>query len=241
MTKGEALTVHHAKVRLLDGPLTEEEDPEMWAEVLAGRDHLARWFGDIGAELVVHADYRIALVRQTTDTQRARRAADAGQAVLPPALKSRALSFFESQVLTYLHEKLNTAASMGNYDLTLLTSEVHDAIVNLQPEAQRNNEARVIERTDRALRKFQDYGLVDGAQICGRPAIRPSLTLLVLVSRDELSRFCGLIEDLLVEEGEEGEDVPAAIDAMPPDDEAVAGEAVLGRADQNGARRRDEP
>src|SRR3546814_15847661 len=111
MAKGETLTVHHAKVRLLAGPLTEEEDPQMWAEVLAGRDHLARWFADIGAELVVHADYRIALVRQTSEAQRARRAADADQAVLPPALKSRALTFFESQVLTYFHETLTTAAT----------------------------------------------------------------------------------------------------------------------------------
>ena len=237
MTKGETLTVHHAKVRLLDGPLTEEEDPEMWAEVLAGRDHLARWFGDIGAELVVHADYRIALVRQTTDAQRARRAADAGQAVLPPALKSRALSFFESQVLTYLHEKLNTAASMGNYDLTLLTSEVHDAIINLQPEAQRNNEARLIARTDQALRKFSDNGLIVEAQIGGRPAIRLCLTLLVLVSRDELDRFSSLVGDLLGVESEEA----AAIDSLPWTDDAIDGEGAGGRIEPDGARRRDEP
>ena len=212
MSKAETLTVHHAKVRLLAGPLTEEEDPELWAQVLAGRDHLARWFGDIGAELVVHADYRIALVRQATETQRKRRADDIGQAVLPPALKSRALTFFESQVLTYLHEKLNTAASMGHYDLTLLTSEVHDAIVNLQPEAQRNNEARLIARTDQALRKLLDYGLVEEAQIGDRPAIRPSLTLLVLVSRDELARFSALVEDLLDGAGEVGD---APVDGDP--------------------------
>src|SRR3546814_533675 len=201
MAKGETLTVHHAKVRLLAGPLTEEEDPQMWAEVLAGRDHLARWFADIGAELVVHADYRIALVRQTSEAQRARRAADADQAVLPPALKSRALTFFESQVLTYLHEKLNTAASMGIYDLTLLTSEVYDAIVNLQPEAQRNNEVRVTKRTDAALKKFRDYGLLEDVQIGARRAIRPSLTLLVLVSRDEIARFDALMAEFLGCEG----------------------------------------
>ena len=37
MANDEPLTVEHAKVRLLSGPLSEDEDPEMWAEVVAGR------------------------------------------------------------------------------------------------------------------------------------------------------------------------------------------------------------
>jgi hypothetical protein len=169
----------------------------MWAEILTGRDHLAQWFRAIGVELVVHTDYRIALVRQTTDAQRERRAADTGKAVLPPVLKSRALTFFESQVLTYLHEKLNTAASMGIYDLTLLKSEVYGAIVNLQPEAQRNKEATIVKRIDAALGKFQDYGLAEETDLDARPAVRPNLTLLVMVSRDELARFNEMVEGLL--------------------------------------------
>lgn len=199
MAKDDALTTEHAKIRLLSGPLTEDEDPEMWAEILAGQDHLAQWFRAIGVELVVHADYRIALVRQMTEAQRERRATDTGKAVLPPVLKSRALTFFESQVLTYLHEKLNTAASMGIYDLTLLKSEVYGAIVNLQPEAQRNREATIIKRIDAALGKFQDYGLVEESHHDARPAIRPNLILLVMVSRDELARFNEMVEGLLAE------------------------------------------
>ena len=207
MAKDDALTIEHAKVRLLSGPLTEDEDPEIWAEILAGQDHLSRWFRAIGVELVVHADYRIALLRQMTEAQRERRAADAGKAVLPPVLKSRALSFFESQVLTYLHEKLNTAASLGIYDLTLLKSEIHRAIVNLQSEVQRNNEATLIKRIDVALRKFQDYGLLEETDLDARPAVRPSLILPVMVSRDELLRFHEMVAGLLGEpEGEDGAD-----------------------------------
>ena len=197
MANDEPLTVEHAKVRLLSGPLSEDEDPEMWAEVVAGRDHLTPWFRAIGVELVVHADYRIALLRQMTEAQRERRAADTGKAVLPPVLKSRALTFFESQVLTYLHEKLNTAASLGLYELTLLKSEMYAAIVNLQPEAQRNNEARIVKRIDTAIRKFRDYGLVEETDLDARPAIRPDLTLLVMVSRDELARFNEMVAGLL--------------------------------------------
>ncbi len=225
MAKGETLTVHHAKVRLLAGPLTEEEDPEMWAEVLAGRDHLIKWFADIGAELVVHTDYRIALVRQMTEARRTRLAADASQAVLPPALKSRALTFFESQVLTYLHEKLNTAASMGIYDLTLLTSEIYDAVINLQPEAQRNNEARVVKRTDAALAKFRDYGLLEEVQIGARAAIRPNLTILVLVSRDELARFDALMEEVLGREADQegGVSGESLMDEVGEDERSAAG------------------
>ena len=100
-------------------------------------------------------------------------------------------------MLTYLHEKLNTAASMGIYDLTLLTSEVYDAIINLQPEAQRNKEATIVKRIDRALAKLQDYGLIEPADLGGRPAIRPDLVLLVMVSRDELARFNAMVEALL--------------------------------------------
>lgn len=231
MADHETLTVHHAKVRLLAGPLTEEEDPAMWAEVLSGRDHLAKWFADIGVELIVHADYRIALVRQLTEAQRTRRAAETGQAVLPPALKSRALTFFESQVLTYLHEKLNTATSMGNYDLTLLTSEVHDAIVNLQPEAQRNNEARVIKRIDAALAKFRDLGLLAEVQVNARAAIRPNLMLLVLVSRDELARFDALIEQLL-ETREEGA-ISSDLLTEDPSEEQHAAAGVNGRGTED--------
>lgn len=200
MANDEALTVEHAKVRLLSGPLSEDEDPKMWAEVVAGRDHLTPWFRAIGVELVVHADYRIALLRQMTEAQRERRAADTGRAVLPPVLKSRALTFFESQVLTYLHEKLNTAASLGLYDLTLLKSELYAAIVNLQPEAQRNNEAKIVKRIHAAIRKFQDYGLVEETDLDARPAIRPNLTLLVMVSRDELARFNEMVAGLLGDE-----------------------------------------
>lgn len=203
-------SVEHAKVRLLAGPLSEEEDPELWAQVLIGRDHLARWFAEIGIELVVHPDYRIALLRQTSEVQRQRRAADAGKAVLPAVLKSRALSFFESQVLSYLHEKLNAAASMGIHDLTLLRSEVHDAIVNLQPLAQRNREATLTARIDAALSKFKDYGLIEETQLSGQPAIQPKLILLVIVSRDELERFNALLGDLLV--------TPAQDDAVLPRD-----------------------
>src|SRR3974390_403731 len=191
-------SIEHAKVRLLAGPLTEEEDPELWTQILVGRDHLARWFGDIGIELVVHADYRIALLRQTGETDRRRRAADNGKAVLPPVLKSRALSFFESQVLSYLHDKLNAAASMGIHELLLLRSEVHDAVINLQPAAQRNREAILTNRIDAALNKFKDYGLVDETQIGAQPAIQPKLVLLVIISRDELERFNTLLGDLIV-------------------------------------------
>jgi hypothetical protein len=235
MAKGESLSVHHAKVRLLAGPLTEEEDPEMWAEVLAGHDHLAKWFADIGVEFVVHADYRIALVRQMPEAQRTHRADDTGQAVLPPALKSRALTFFESQVLTYLHEKLNTAASMGIYDLILLTSEVYDAIVNLQPEAQRNDEARVIKKIDAALKKFGDCGLLEEVQIGARPAIRPSLVLLVLVSRDELARFDALVERALGEEvGQEGGVGGYSLTGETDEVERVAADVRTQRGERNG-------
>jgi hypothetical protein len=205
-------SIEHAKIRLLAGPLSKEDDPELWAQVLIGRDHLARWFAEIGIELVVHPDYRIALLRQTSDVQRQRRAADTGKAVLPPVLKSRALGFFESQVLSYLHEKLNAAASMGIHDLTLLRSEVHDAIVNLQPLAQRNREATLTGRIDAALNKFKDYGLIEETQLSGQPAIQPKLILLVIVSRDELERFNTLLGDLLVTPGPD--DVAQAQDAL---------------------------
>ncbi|WP_420346182.1 DUF4194 domain-containing protein [Pelagibius sp.] len=197
MAKADGLTISHAKIRLLSGPLAEDEDPEIWAEILASQDHLTQWFREIGAELIVHADYRIALVRQMTEAQREQRAANTGKAVLPAVLKSRALTFFDSQVLTYLHEKLNTAASMGIYDLTLLKSEVYSAIVHMQPEAQRNKEATIIKRIDAALGKFQDYGLVEETHLNARPAIRPNLVLLVMVSRDELARFSTMVEGLL--------------------------------------------
>ena len=118
--------------------------------------------------------------------------------MLPPVLKSRALSFFESQVLSYLHEKLNAAASMGIHDLTLLRTEIHDAIVNLQPLAQRNREAILSGRIDAALNKFRDYGLIQETQLSGQPAVQPKLILLVIISRDELERFSGLLGDLLV-------------------------------------------
>lgn len=190
-------SIEHAKVRLLAGPLTEAEDPALWSQVLVGRDHLARWFAEIGVELVVHPDYRIALLRQTTELERERRAADSGKALLPPVLKSRALSFLESQILSYLHEKLNAAASMGNHQLVLLRTEVHDAIVNLQPVAQRNREAILTGRIDAALKKFNDYGLIDDDQIGTQPAIRPNLVLLVLISRDELERFNTLVGDVV--------------------------------------------
>jgi hypothetical protein len=190
-------TIEHAKVRLLAGPLTEEEDPELWALVLMGRDHLARWFFEIGVELVVHPDYRIALLRQMSENQRERRAADCRKAVLPPVLKSRALTFLESQVLSYLHEKLNAAASMGVHELTLLHSEVHDAIVNLQPSAQRNREATLTSRIDAALKRFEDLGLIEATQIGAQPAIQPKLILLVVVPREELERFDTLLGDLL--------------------------------------------
>ena len=55
---------------------------------------MSQWFRAVGVELVVHADYRIALLRQMTEAQRERRAADTGKAVLPPLLKSRAPDFF---------------------------------------------------------------------------------------------------------------------------------------------------
>jgi hypothetical protein len=190
-------SIEHAKVRLLAGPLTEEEDPELWAQVLVGRDHLARWFSEIGVQLVVHPDYRIALLRQTSQLDREQRAADAGKAVLPPVLKSRALTFLESQVLSYLHEKLNAAASMGIHELIVLRSEVHDTIVNLQPPAQRVREATLTSRIDAALNKFRDYGLLEETQLGTQPAIQPKLVLLVAVPREELERFDTLLDELL--------------------------------------------
>lgn len=196
-------TIEHAKIRLLAGPLTEEEDPELWALVLTGRDHLARWFFEIGVELVVHPDYRIALLRQMSENQRERRAADSRKAVLPPVLKSRALTFLESQVLSYLHEKLNAAASMGVHELMLLRSEVHDVVVNLQPPAQRNREATLTSRIDAALKRFEDLGLIEATQVGAQPAIQPKLILLVVVSREELEHFDTLLGDLLEKPSDE--------------------------------------
>jgi len=203
MANEQPPTIEHAKVRLLAGPLTEEEDPELWALVLMGREHLARWFCDIGVELVVHPDYRIALLRQMSENQRERRAADSKKAVLPPLLKSRALTFLESQVLSYLHEKLNAAASMGVHELTLPRAEVHDAIVNLQPPAQRNREATLTSRIDAALNRFEDLGLIEATQIGAQPAIQPKLILLVVVPREELERFDTLLGDLLEKPSDE--------------------------------------
>ena len=129
MTSDATPTIEHAKVRLFAGPLTQDEDPELWEKLVSGHEHLKRWFGDIGVDLVVHADYRIALLRQMSETERQNSAASNGRAILPPLLPSRALTFFESQVLSFLHDKLNAAISMGNHDLVLLRSEVHDAVM----------------------------------------------------------------------------------------------------------------
>jgi hypothetical protein len=117
-------------------------------------------------------------------------------------LQSRALNFLESQVLAYLHDKLNSAASMGIFDQSILRSEVHDAIINLQPDAQRNNEAILTQRINAALNKFRDYGLIEEAQLGGQLAIQPQLILLVMVPRDELERFSELI-GALVESGQQ--------------------------------------
>jgi hypothetical protein len=193
----EALATEHVKVRLLAGPLREEDDPDLWKQLLLGRDHLGRWFDEIGVELVVHTDYRIALLRQTSEGAREQRAQEKGRAMLPALLHSRALNFLESQVLAYLHDELNAAASMGIFDQAILRSEVHDAIINLQPDAQRNNEATLAGRISAALNKFKDYGLIEETQLSGQPAIQPQLMLLVMVPRDELERFSGLIGDLL--------------------------------------------
>ena len=201
------VSIEHVKVRLLAGPLRDDDDPDLWRQLLLGRDYLGRWFDEIGVELVVHNDYRIALLRQTSDSARERRAQDKGKAVLPPLLQSRALNFLESQVLAYLHDKLNSAASMGIFDQSILRSEVQDAIINLQPEAQKNNEAILTGRINAALNKFKDYGLIDETLLSGQPAIQPQLMLLVMVPRDELERFSELIGDLVAlgqqPEGEE--------------------------------------
>lgn len=191
------LATEHVKVRLLAGPLREDDDPDLWKQLLLGRDHLGKWFDEIGVELVVHTDYRIALLRQTSDSARERRAQDRGRAALPALLHSRALSFLESQVLAYLHDKLNAAASMGIFDRAMLRSDVHDAIINLQPDAQRNNEAILTSRINAALNKFKDYGLIEETELSGQPAVQPQLMLLVMVPRDELERFSGLIADLV--------------------------------------------
>ncbi len=208
----EKLTIGHAKARLLEGPLTKQEDPEIWAEIINGQDHLAKWFGEIGTELVVHPDYGIALVRQMAEHERSRRAQTTGIAPLPPVLKSRALSYLESQVLTYLHEKLNSAASMGVHDLVLPRTEIHEAIVNLQSKAQRNRQATLITRIDRALNKFRDYGLLDEVDIASRPAIQPNLVLLVMVPRDELARFSALVTSVLDAAEDGGEPATTAMD-----------------------------
>ncbi|NEU97909.1 DUF4194 domain-containing protein [Bradyrhizobium uaiense] len=191
------VSIEHVKVRLLAGPLREDDDPDLWQQLFLGRDHLSRWFDELGVELVVHNDYRIALLRQTSDSVRERRAQDKGKAALPPLLQSRALTFLESQVLAYLHDKLNSAAGMGILDQSILRSEVCDAIINLQPDAQRNNEATLTGRINAALNKFKDYGLIEETQLSGQPAIQPQLILLVMVPRDELERFSGLIGDLV--------------------------------------------
>ena len=197
MASEAAVATEHVKVRLLAGPLREEDDPDLWKQLLLGRDHLGRWFDEIGVELVVHSDYRIALLRQMSESARERRAQDKGRAALPALLHSRALNFLESQVLAYLHDKLNAAASMGIFDQAILRSEIQDAIINLQPDAQKNNEATLTGRIDAALKKFKDFGLIDERQLSGQPAIRPQLMLLVMVPRDELERFSGLIGELL--------------------------------------------
>ena len=72
MAKDDTLTIEPAKARFLSHLLTEDEDPEIWAEILAGQNHLSQWFRAIGAELVVHAEHRIALLRQMTEAQRER-------------------------------------------------------------------------------------------------------------------------------------------------------------------------
>jgi hypothetical protein len=191
------VAIEHVKVRLLAGPLREEDDPDLWKQLLLGRDHLGRWFDEIGVELVVHTDYRIALLRQMSESARERRSQDKGRAVLSALLHSRALSFLESQVLSYLHDKLNAAASMGIFDQAIVRSEIQDAIINLQPDSQRNNEATLTGRIDAALKKFKDYGLIEETQLGGQPAIQPQLMLLVMVPRDELERFSELIGELL--------------------------------------------
>jgi len=203
------VSIEHVKVHLLAGPLREDDDPDLWKQLLLGRDHLGRWFDEVGVELAVHTDYGIALLRQTSDDARERRAQDKGKAVLPALLHSRALTFLESQVFAYLHDKLNSAASMGIFDQAILRSEVHGAIINLQPDAQRNNEATLTGRINTALSKFKDYGLIEETELSGQPAIQPLLILLVMVPRDELERFSGLIENLVAsgqrpEEEEEG-------------------------------------
>ena len=213
MSNQAPVATEHVKVRLLAGPLREEDDPDLWRQLLLGRDHLGRWFDEIGVELVVHTDYRVALLRQMSDSALERRAQDKGKAMLPGVLHSRALSFLESQVLAYLHDKLHAAASMGIFDQAILRSEIHDAIINLQPDAQKNNEATLTGRVNAALNKFKEYGLIDETHLGGQVAIQPLLMLLVIVPRDELERFSGLVGDLLAsgehpqrEDGDRGGD-----------------------------------
>lgn len=202
-------STEHAKVRLLAGPLTKEEDPELWNQILMGRDTLARWFGDIGIEFILHTDYEIALLRQMSEAERQRRATNNGKAVLPAVLKSRALSFFDSQILSYLHEKLNAAVSMGIHDLKLLRSEVYSTIINLQPAAQRSREAMLISRIDATLKRFKELGLIEETEVSSEPAIEPKLVLLVMVSRDELERFNNLLGELLSRASDQASENPA--------------------------------
>lgn len=52
-------------------------------------------------------------------------------------------------------------------------------------------------RINAALNKFKDYGLIEETELSGQPAVQPQLMMLVMVPRDELERFSGLIGDLI--------------------------------------------
>jgi hypothetical protein len=140
-----------ALVNLLKGVVYRENDEPVWQSLFELQARLRDQVTALGLELILDEAEGYAYLRQ--------RAAVEGEPELPRLVPRRQLGFGVSLLLALLRKRLaELDATSGEARLVLTREEIADLLRLFLPDA--TNEAKVLDRIDRAIGQVEDLGFL---------------------------------------------------------------------------------
>ncbi len=139
-----------AQAQLFVSPIYAE-DIEMWDTIRAERDAIARYFRQIGQELVIDESEGYAFLRQIEID---------GEERVPRIGRRMSLGYTATLLLVCLREELaRTDASPGDSTKLVLTrQEIRDLVSRFLKES--NNQIRDTRTVDTAIRRIEELGFL---------------------------------------------------------------------------------
>lgn len=151
MRTPEAQAVAESAIRLMQGVVYEESDPETWSALLNHRPHVRDHFDTIGVDVVIDDAEGYAYLRSQEP--------DDGEEPLPRLVKRRSLPYYDSLLLVLLRKRMVEFESRGDEGrLVVHRSEITEMMRIFLGDS--SDEARTESRIDTSISRISDLGFL---------------------------------------------------------------------------------